>query len=117
VHPNKYRDECRTAAQAKIYVAALERSQAERDKLAALTGSTKPKPRKRTAKIMTDAEQRRIDSEIAVREREQLVAKGYGHGPVKKLTAEEISAIAGSIPACGSIRRSFGRRELCDGFQ
>lgn len=51
----------------------------------------KPIPRKAPAKLMTDAEQRRIDKEVSDRINRD---RGYGHGDVIRYTAAEIAEMS-----------------------
>ena len=76
----------------------------------------KPLPHKKPAKIMTDAQQRRIDAELAAKDRERLKSLGYGNGPVTIYRGAEAARVP-VTPIHLIPRRDFGVRESGDAFQ
>ncbi len=112
VYPFKYTPKCREEATKRIYAAYLARVKEER----AAPVIEAPKPRKKPAKIMTDAAQRRIDAELAAKDRERLKTLGYGNGPVTIYSGADVARIP-VTPIHLIPRRDFGVRESGDAFQ
>ena len=79
-------------------------------------GLEKPIHRKKPAEIMTDAAQRRIDAELAAKDRERLKTLGYGNGPVTIYRGAEAARVP-VTPIHLIPRRDFGVRESGDAFQ